>query len=205
MMMITVAKGPTITDKSRPSPPSKSTDFTPAPGDGRTWRTSKGRYPRTMAEVQTLSRATYDRLRAELEELTGEGRIDIAHKIEAARALGDLSENGDYHAAKEQQGKMEARIRQITGTLQDAVVVDAGATGNDRVVVGTVVTLRFEGDDDTERFLVGSIEERHDDAEVLSPGSPLGQAVMGASAGERRTYEVNGNQLGIEIVAIEPG
>lgn len=158
-----------------------------------------------MAEVQTLSRATYDRLRAELDELTGEGRIDIAHKIEAARALGDLSENGDYHAAKEQQGKMEARIRQIMGTLQDAVVVDVGAADTNSVVVGTVVTLRFEGDDDTERFLVGNIEERHDDAEVLSPGSPLGQAVMGASAGEHRTYEVNGNQLGIEIVAIEPG
>ncbi|HEV2809979.1 MAG TPA: transcription elongation factor GreA [Acidimicrobiales bacterium] len=158
-----------------------------------------------MAEVQTLSRGTYDRLRAELEELTGEGRIDIAHKIEAARALGDLSENGDYHAAKEQQGKMEARIRQIMGTLQDAVVVDAGAADTNSVVVGTVVTLRFEGDDDTERFLVGNIEERHDDAEVLSPGSPLGRAVMGASPGERRTYEVNGNQLGIEIVSIEPG
>ncbi|CAN5168051.1 transcription elongation factor GreA [soil metagenome] len=155
--------------------------------------------------MQELSRATYDRLRAELDELTGEGRIDIAHKIEAARALGDLSENGDYHAAKEQQGKMEARIRQITGTLQDAVVVDVGPADADRVVVGTVVTLRFEGDDAAERFLVGNIEERHDDAEVLSPGSPLGQAVMGASAGDNRKYEVNGNQLGIEIVSIEPG
>ena len=155
--------------------------------------------------MQELSRATYDRLRAELEELTGEGRIDIAHKIEAARALGDLSENGDYHAAKEQQGKMEARIRQITGTLQDAVVVDVSAAESTNVVVGTVVTLRFEGDDAAERFLVGSIEERHDNAEVLSPGSPLGQAVMGAAAGDRRTYEVNGNQLGIEILAIEAG
>ena len=155
--------------------------------------------------MQELSRATYDRLRAELKELTGEGRIDIAHKIEAARALGDLSENGDYHAAKEQQGKMEARIRQITGTLQDAVVVDVSAAETTNVVVGTVVTLRFEGDAAAERFLVGSIEERHDDAEVLSPGSPLGKAVMGAAAGDRRTYEVNGNQLGIEIISIEAG
>lgn len=156
-----------------------------------------------MAEVQELSRATYDRLKSELEELTGEGRIDIAHKIEAARALGDLSENGDYHAAKEQQGKMEARIRQITGTLLDAVVVEVDAADTSRVVVGTVVALRFGGDDDVERFLVGNIEERHDDLEVLSPKSPLGQAVVGASAGEHRTYEVNGNHLGIEIVSIE--
>src|SRR5918998_1376475 len=98
-----------------------------------------------MAEVQELSRAAYDRLRAELEELTGEGRIDIARKIEAARALGDLSENGDYHAAKDHQGKMEARIRQIEAVLEDAVVVDkrehSGTVG-----VGSVVAIRFEGD-----------------------------------------------------------
>jgi len=156
-----------------------------------------------MAEVQELSRATYERLQAELGELTGEGRIDIAHKIEAARALGDLSENGDYHAAKEQQGKMEARIRQITGLLQDAVVVDTSAADTTSVGVGTVVTLRFAGDTDVEQFLVGSIEERHDDLEVLSPKSPLGQAVMGASAGEHRTYEVNGRSLAIEFVSIE--
>ena len=170
-----------------------------------TRRSDGGRYPRGMAEVQELSRATYDRLKAELDELTGEGRIDIAHKIEAARALGDLSENGDYHAAKEQQGKMEARIRQIKGTLQDAVVVDVSAGDTTNVVVGTVVALRFEGDEAIERFLVGNIEERHDDLDVLSPKSPLGQAVVGASVGEHRTYEVNGNQLGIEIVSIEPG
>ncbi len=150
-----------------------------------------------------MSRTTYDRLRAELEELTGEGRIDIAHKIEAARALGDLSENGDYHAAKEQQGKMEARIRQIKGTIVDAVVVDPATADTTAVAVGTVVELRFEGDETTERFLVGSIEERHDDLEVLSPGSPLGRAVMGAAVGDRRTYEVNGNQLDIEIISIE--
>ncbi|CAN5671998.1 transcription elongation factor GreA [soil metagenome] len=156
-----------------------------------------------MVQGQELSRTTYDRLRAELEELTGEGRIDIAHKIEAARALGDLSENGDYHAAKEQQGKMEARIRQIKGTIVDAVVVDPAEADTTAVAVGTVVELRFEGDETTERFLVGSIEERHDDLEVLSPGSPLGRAVMGAAVGDRRTYEVNGNQLDIEIISIE--
>ncbi|MGI8759674.1 MAG: GreA/GreB family elongation factor [Acidimicrobiales bacterium] len=157
-----------------------------------------------MAEVQELSRATYERLKAELEVLTTEGRIDIAHKIEAARALGDLSENGDYHAAKEQQGKMEARIRQITGTITDAVVVDGSNVG-DTVAVGAVVHLRFEGDEGTERFLVGSIEERHDDLDVVSPGSPLGRAVMGAAPGERRVYEVNGSQIGIEVVAVGQG
>lgn len=155
-----------------------------------------------MAEVQELSRTAYERLQRELELMTTEGRVDIARKIETARALGDLSENGDYHAAKEEQGKMEARIRQISAVLADAVVVDDRTRGGDRVTVGTVVHLRFAGDDDVERFLVGSIEERHDDLEVLSPGSPLGQALMGAAPGDRRTYEVNGRTLEVEIVSI---
>lgn len=154
-----------------------------------------------MAEVQELSRAAYDRLKAELEELTGEGRIDIARKIEAARALGDLSENGDYHAAKDHQGKMEARIRQIEALLQDAVVVEERPVG-DAVAVGSVVSIRFEGDDDVERYLVGSIEERVDDLEVVSPGSPLGSALLGAKPGEQRSYEVNGHSLSVEIVSI---
>ena len=134
--------------------------------------------------------------------MTTEGRVEIARKIETARALGDLSENGDYHAAKEEQGKMEARIRQISAVLADAVVVDERTRGGDRVTVGTVVHLRFASDDDVERFLVGSIEERHDDLEVLSPGSPLGRALMGAAPGDRRTYEVNGRALEVEIVSI---
>ena len=158
---------------------------------------------RPMSETRELSRDTYERLQAELEQLTGEGRIEIAQKIEAARALGDLSENGDYHAAKDQQGKMEARIRQLEAILRDAVIVEAPAVDG-AVGVGSVVEIRFDGDDDTERYLVGSIEERHQELEVLSPGSPLGQALVGAAPGERRTYEINGNLLGVEVVAVEP-
>jgi len=157
-----------------------------------------------MAEVQELSQGAHDRLRAELDELTGEGRIEIARKIEAARALGDLSENGDYHAAKDQQGKMEARIRQLSAVLQDAVVVDQHEHSG-TVAMGAVVSIRFEGDDDVERYLVGSIEERHAELDVLSPGSPLGQALLGAAPGDRRTYEVGGNFLGVEVVAVDPG
>ncbi len=155
-----------------------------------------------MADTHELSRAAYERLNAELTELTTFGRIDIAQKIEAARALGDLSENGDYHAAKDQQGQMEARIRHLTGLLQDVVVVDAPASV-DVVGTGCVVTIRFEGDDAEEQYLVGSIEEAHHaEVEVVSPGSPLGAALMGAAVGDLRTYEVNGNPLTVEIVAI---
>jgi len=154
-----------------------------------------------MAETRELSRETYDRLKAELEELTGAGRIDIAQKIEAARALGDLSENGDYHAAKDQQGKMEARIRQIQGILLDAVVVEAGSSDGS-VVVGSVVGIDF-GDGDVEKYLVGHIEERHDEYDVLSPESPLGSSLLGKKVGDEARYEVNGNYLTVKIASVD--
>ena len=155
-----------------------------------------------MAETRELSRETYDRLHAELEELTGAGRIEIAQKIEAARALGDLSENGDYHAAKDQQGKMEARIRQIQGILQDAVVVEGSGSRDGSVVVGSVVGIDF-GDGEVEKYLVGHIEERHEQYDVLSPESPLGSALMGRKVGEDAQYEVNGNNLTVKIASVE--
>jgi transcription elongation factor GreA len=154
-----------------------------------------------MADAQELSPQAYARLAAELEELTGEGRIEIANKIEAARMLGDLSENGDYHAAKDQQGKMEARIRHLQGILVDAKIVEGGGP-SDVVGVGSIVEVRFAGDDDTERYLVGSIEERHEEYEVVSPGSPLGSALLGAAPGETRSYDVKGNVLEVEVVSV---
>ena len=154
-------------------------------------------------EPTHLTRATYERLQAELEDLTTRGRVEIARAIEAARALGDLSENGDYHAAKDQQGKMEARVRQIEATLARAQLVDEAATATaDTVVAGTIVSIRYEGDDDVEHFLVGSIEERTEGVSVVSPGSPLGQALLGRSAGERVEYEAPGGVLRVEIVSV---
>ncbi|MGI8752682.1 MAG: GreA/GreB family elongation factor [Acidimicrobiales bacterium] len=155
-----------------------------------------------MAETQ-LTRDTYDRLAAELEDLRTRGRVEIARAIEAARALGDLSENGDYHAAKDSQGKMEARIRQLGATLEGARIVDAttaGATGE--VATGVVVSLRYVGDDDVERFLIGSIEERGEGVSVISPASPLGQALTGAKAGDRVSYQAPSGTLEVDVVAV---
>lgn len=154
-----------------------------------------------MAETQQLSRETYERLSAELDDLRTRGRVDIARAIEAARALGDLSENGDYHAAKDSQGKMEARIRQLAATLSDAQIVDpatAGAGG--KVTTGVVVSLRYIGDDEAERFLIGSIEERQEGVSVISPNSPLGHALMGAEAGDRVSYDAPSGKLEVEVV-----
>ena len=154
-----------------------------------------------MAATQ-LSQDAYDRLRAELEDLRTRGRIDIARAIEAARALGDLSENGDYHAAKDAQGKMEARIRQLEAMLSDAEIVDAAAAPNGEVSTGMVVSLRYVGDDDVERYLVGSIEERREGVSVVSPNSPLGQALIGRKEGDRVTYDAPSGPLEVEIVEV---
>ncbi|MDE3204592.1 MAG: transcription elongation factor GreA [Acidobacteriota bacterium] len=156
-----------------------------------------------MAASTRLTTETFERLRTELEDLKTRGRIDIAKAIEAARALGDLSENGDYHAAKDAQGKMEARIRQLEATLRDAQVVE-GDVGSDGVVdVGVVVSLRYEGDDEEERFLIGSIEERQEGVSVISPDSALGQALKGHKQGDRVQYETpTGAKLTVEVVKV---
>jgi transcription elongation factor GreA len=150
----------------------------------------------------TISQATYDALVAELQELTTTGRIEIAKAIESARALGDLSENGDYHAAKDAQGKMEARIRQLEALLESAVVVsDDGAT-TDTVRPGLVVALRYEDDDEVSEYFLGSIEERHSGVDIVSPTSPLGQALVGAGVGDWVQYQAPGGLLKVEVVAI---
>ncbi len=147
-----------------------------------------------------LSPQAHQRLVDELEDLTTRGRVEIARQIEAARALGDLSENGDYHAAKDAQGKMESRIRQLQAMLVDAVIVEHTTSGE--VVVGSVVGLRYSGDDGVETYLVGSIEERPEDLPVISVGSPLGQALLGHAAGDTVSYEAPNGALEVEIVSL---
>lgn len=154
-----------------------------------------------MAVPVDLSQRAYDRLKAEYVDLTTRGRVDIARKIETARELGDLSENGDYHAAKEEQGKMEGRIMHLTQMLENANIVTT--EGSDVIESGAIVTIRYEGDDDTERYLIGSIEEKLDDLDVISPGSPLGEALRGHKAGETVQFETpSGASLAVTIVDV---
>lgn len=155
-----------------------------------------------MADTVELSQRAYDRLKAEHDDLTTRGRVDIARKIETARELGDLSENGDYHAAKEEQGKMEGRIMHLAQMLENAQIVEADDSG--QVGPGSVVTIRFAGDDETEQYLLGSIEERHDTYEVMSTSSPLGEALRGHVAGDTVSYETPaGATLQVELVAVD--
>jgi transcription elongation factor GreA len=155
-------------------------------------------------ESNQLSQEAYDRLRAELEDLTTRGRIEVAEKIERARELGDLSENGDYHAAKDEQGHMEGRIRQLDALLESAEIIAKPAAGV--VGPGSIVTLVYEGDsdDDAERYLVGHIEEQVEGLDVVSPTAPLGAALIGANAGDVVGFTApNGNELRVRVLQVE--
>ncbi|NCT91172.1 transcription elongation factor GreA [Cellulomonas sp. APG4] len=150
-----------------------------------------------------LTQEAHDRLSAELAELTTTGRREIAEKIEAARSEGDLKENGGYHAAREEQAKIEARIAQLTQLLRKAVVGEAPA--DDGVVEpGMVVTATVAGDEMT--FLVGSREVAGtSDLDVYSERSPLGEAIVGRSVGDTTSYTApNGNEISVEIRAAKP-
>jgi transcription elongation factor GreA len=152
--------------------------------------------------VTWLTQEAFDRRSAELEQLSGEGRLEIAKKIEAAREEGDLKENGGYHAAKEEQGKIEARIRVLTELLRHATVGEAPQSSG-VVQPGTVITANILGD--TSVFLLGSREIVGDaELDVYSEGSPLGTAIMGMKVGEKSSYTApNGKSISVEILAVE--
>jgi transcription elongation factor GreA len=149
-----------------------------------------------------LSREAYDRLKTEFDDLSTRGKIDIARRIEAARELGDLKENGDYHAAKEEQGKMDGRMKQILAILDGAEIVDSIDTSS--VTSGVVVEIRYEGDadDETIRYLFGSIEERREGLDVMSPSSPLGSALLGHKVGDIVEFDAPRGKLRVELVSI---
>ena len=156
----------------------------------------------TDAQVPFLTQEAYDRLVAELEHLSTFGRDEIAKRIEAAREEGDLKENGGYHAAKEEQGKIEARIRVLTELLRHAVVGEAPeSTGV--VEPGTVITATILGDEST--FLIGSREIVGDsDLDVYSEGSPLGTAIIGKKVGDETSYTApNGKTISVKILKVE--
>ncbi|MCX6416378.1 MAG: transcription elongation factor GreA [Actinobacteria bacterium] len=151
-----------------------------------------------------LTQEAYDRLKAELEHRSGEFREEIKERITAAREEGDLKENGGYHAAREEQGKNEGRVRQLTKMLEAAQIgtpeIEEGIVSQ-----GMVVTVNFPDLDDTETFLLGSREEAaHTSIDVYSPTSPMGAAVLNQEVGAEISYETpSGKTLRIVIISAE--
>lgn len=162
-------------------------------------------YNNLMSEIKStwLTQEAFDRLQAEYEDRQGAIRAEITKRIEAAREEGDLKENGGYHAAREEQGKNEARIRQLKQILENATIgTPPSDTGE--IAIGHVVTVRF-ADGDEETFWLASREEaQHATIDVYSPDSPLGQAVIGKRAGDDTGFELpNGKSVVVKIVEVK--
>ncbi|MGW6402822.1 transcription elongation factor GreA [Streptomyces sp. NPDC055134] len=159
----------------------------------------------TSEDVTWLTQEAYTKLKDELEYLSGPARAEITVKIAAAREEGDLRENGGYHAAKEEQGKQELRIRQLTQLLEKAKVGEAPAAAG-VAAPGMVITIAFDGDeDDTMTFLLASREYASADIETYSPQSPLGSGVNGKKIGEDARYELpNGKLASVKVLAAKP-
>jgi transcription elongation factor GreA len=164
----------------------------------------------SVQQAVWLTQDAYDKLTSELEHLSGPGRAEIAQKIGEARSEGDLKENGGYHAAREEQGQQEARIRQLEDMLRRAEVGEA-PTNLDEVAPGLQVTIAFDGDEsDTDTFVLGSrellgLDEAVDATNVYSPQSPLGAAIVGRRVGEAVTYDApNGKPINVTVVKVEP-
>lgn len=156
-----------------------------------------------MAATTWLTQDAYDRLAAELAHLKGPGRAEITARIEQARSEGDLKENGGYHAAREEQGKAEGRIRQLEEILRTAEVGEAPP--DDGVVeAGMVVTAIVGGEEMT--FLFGSREVAGDtDLDVFSPSSALGAAIDMKKVGDTTSYLTpRGTEVSVEITAAKP-
>jgi transcription elongation factor GreA len=158
----------------------------------------------TEHAITWLTQEAYDRLQQELADREGPRRHEIKKRIESAREEGDLKENGGYHAAREEQGKNEARVRQLKQLLEHSQV-GAPEAEHDEVAAGKVVTVRFPAWEEEETFLLGSREEAaHASIEVYSPTSPLGEAVNGRRVGDSATYQLaNGKEMTVEILKVE--
>ena len=151
-----------------------------------------------------LTQEAFDKLTDELDYLKGEGRTTVSAKIAQARDEGVLSENGGYHAAREEQGQQEARIRQLEAMLRDAKIGEAPA-GSKKVAPGMTVTIAYDDDpDDTDTFLLGSREligVTDTAIDVFSPQSPLGAAIVGAKKGQKVSYAApNGSTINVTIL-----
>lgn len=149
-----------------------------------------------------LTQNAFDRLKEELEYLESEGRQKMSEEIGVARAHGDISENAEYHSAKEAQGLQEARIRQLREMLENAEIIESDDDGT--VKPGKLVTLRHEDEAEDETYLLGLREERGGRHDVLTPDSPLGRALIGHSAGESVVATVPAGKLRVRIVDVRP-
>jgi transcription elongation factor GreA len=167
--------------------------------DQPTFKRNPGEEPTAV-----LTPDAYQRLRSELERLKTEGRTFMVERLQHARELGDIRENAEFDSAKNEQGLMEARIRELERMLKDPDIVE-GPLATDRAAPGVLVTVRLVEEDDEETYLLSaSKEERLQGVRTVTMDSPLGSALVGRRVGDRVSYEAPGGSFSCEIVRLEP-
>ncbi|MGF1667865.1 MAG: transcription elongation factor GreA [Acidimicrobiia bacterium] len=154
-----------------------------------------------MPDTTFLTPEAFEKLKAELEQLTTEGRANIEARIQEAREHGDLRENADYDAAKNDQGLMEARIRQLESLLHTAEVKKVEVT--DKVVIGSLVTV-VDSDGDELEYFVAPPENKIAGVLLASPSGPLGKALLGTRAGDDVTYQAPGGKFSVKVAGVRP-
>jgi transcription elongation factor GreA len=147
-----------------------------------------------------MTPSAHKKLKDELNQLEGEGRQKIIEEIATARAHGDLSENAEYHAARDQQGLQEARVRQIKAMLESAEIIEADDDAT--VKPGKIVTIRWKGDEESETYLLGLREEKGGEHDVLTPESPIGRSLVGKNAGDKVVAKIPAGEREIEILEV---
>jgi transcription elongation factor GreA len=154
-------------------------------------------------KVTWLTQEAYDRLSEELTERVEVTRPKISKLIELAREEGDLRENGGYHAAKEDQGRNEQRIRELKYLLDHAKVGRPDDAPEGAVTHGSTVTIEFPGGDREKMYVASREEKAHTDLEICSPDSPLGKALFGKQAPATVSYELpNGRTMEVKLLAV---
>lgn len=156
-----------------------------------------------MAEEYHLTQEALDELKAELEQKVNVERPKLAKRLKAAIELGDLSENAEYHSAKEAQGFLEGRIQHLQKIISSAVIIDEAATDDGTVRLGTTVTVQQEGFDEPEVYqIVGKVEANPREGKI-SHESPLGEALIGAREGDKVSYQAPAGELVFKIMKVE--
>ncbi len=156
-----------------------------------------------MSDINPITKTGYEKLKNRLKHLKSVERPAVVQAIEEARAHGDLRENAEYHAAKEQQGFIEGRLQEITGKLSNCQVIDPAMLSGDTVIFGAMVTLLDLGTEEEMRYQIVGDEEADLNEKKISYSSPVARALIGKKAGDEITIRIPKGTIDVEVLDVE--
>ena len=149
-----------------------------------------------------LTSEGYLELETELNYLKTDKRNEVLNSLKEARALGDLSENAEYDSAREEQGKLEARIKEVEYILEHATIIDDAQTKKDKVTIGSTVSLQYDGDDEVEEYRIVGSQEADPFNNKISNESPIAMAILGKKVGDMAEVDSPNGTYKVKIVKV---